>query len=93
VLRDDSNPSGPVTNGKSRRRVAVVRMPAKPRRHVSVVLPVPESTFLAERIERVRIASAEQRAHSLALLERCAATRQRAARSRAERLSSLPQTG
>jgi CRP-like cAMP-binding protein len=93
LLREDSNPSGPLTNGKSRRRVAVVRTPAKARRHVSVVLPVPESMFLAERIERVRIASAEQRAHSLALLERCAATRQRAARSRAERLSSLPQPG
>jgi hypothetical protein len=54
---------------------------------------VPDSTFLAERIERVRIASAEQRAHSVALLERCEATRQRAASARARRLSSRAQAG
>jgi CRP-like cAMP-binding protein len=93
VLREDSNPSGPAPNGKSRRKVAVIRTPTKSGHHVSVVLPIPESTFLAERIERVRIASAEQRAHSIALLERCAATRQRAERSRAARLSSLARAG
>jgi hypothetical protein len=70
-----------------------MRAPTKPRRYVSVVPAAPGLMFLIERIERVRIAGAEQRAHSIAPLERCEATRQRAARTRAARLRSLAQTG
>jgi hypothetical protein len=86
LLHPDSNPSTPAVDGNGRSGVAAVRTLGAVRGAQIVVAP-PDVAFLAERIERVRAASAQQRARSLALLARCEATRARM-NERAEALSS-----
>ncbi len=78
MLHPSSNPSGPAVdgNGNGKPGVAAVRTLGA-MRGVEIVVTPPDAAFLAERIERVRVASAQQRARSLALLARCEATRAR----------------
>jgi CRP-like cAMP-binding protein len=73
MLHPGSNPSEPAVNGNGQPGVATVRTVGAIR-PLEIVVARPD---LAERIERVRAASAQQRARSLALLARCEATRAR----------------
>jgi CRP/FNR family transcriptional regulator, cyclic AMP receptor protein len=80
MLRPDSNPSAPATNGGKPLGIAATDGATGRRRMATVVVVAPANTAaLAERIARVRAASAAQRARSAILVERSRATRQRAA--------------
>jgi CRP-like cAMP-binding protein len=86
MLHPNSNPSGPAVDGNGKPGVATVRTVGA-MRAVEIAAALPDAAALAERIERVRAASAQQRARSLALLARCESTRARM-NERARRLSS-----
>jgi CRP/FNR family transcriptional regulator, cyclic AMP receptor protein len=76
MLHPRSNPSVPAMDGNGKPGVVTVRTLGA-MRAVEIVVAPPDAAFLAARIERVREASAQQRARSLALLARCEATRAR----------------
>jgi CRP/FNR family transcriptional regulator, cyclic AMP receptor protein len=93
VLRADSNPStasdvvavapgiAAVADGSRKLSLRVISAPAAAQA---------QGLALAERIELLRAASAQQQARTLALLARCEATRARATDGRRGRLSSEP---
>jgi CRP-like cAMP-binding protein len=86
MLHPRSNPSASAVDGNGKPGVAAVRALGA-MRAVEIVVATPDAAFLAARIERVREASAQQRARSRALLARCEATRARM-NERARALSS-----
>jgi CRP/FNR family cyclic AMP-dependent transcriptional regulator len=88
VLRPDSNPSQPPTNGHRLPGVVALATVMPRRAFDTTVLARSERAFLADRIARVRDASAQQRERSVEILARCRATRERAAHARAARVSS-----
>jgi CRP/FNR family transcriptional regulator, cyclic AMP receptor protein len=90
VLRVDSNPSSPSTDGRTRSGVGAVKALDGAARVSPILSERPDAAFLAERIERIRIASAQQRARSAAILALCEATRDRALSAPAGRLNSQP---
>jgi CRP-like cAMP-binding protein len=91
LLRPDSNPSQPSTNGSGRLGIASLAAAVPDRRDDGAALATPpQSASLAERIERVHAASAQQRARSAAILARCEDTRTRVLKLRAGQLSSRP---
>jgi CRP/FNR family transcriptional regulator, cyclic AMP receptor protein len=93
VLRADSNPSAASIAVDATPGIATVNGGARavPLRLVSAPAAAQaQSLDLAERIERLRNASAQQQARTLALLARCEATRARTLRGRSTRVSSQP---
>jgi CRP/FNR family cyclic AMP-dependent transcriptional regulator len=88
VLRADSNPSGPRVTRVARPGVAAIAdtEPAGP--HLRPRPAHPEGVILAERVERLEIVTAQERARTVALLARCDVTSARAGDD--ERLSSAP---
>jgi len=90
ILRHDSNPSRPASDGNG--PVPVVALlpglaPRPPRpRHMDTARL--DATLLAERVQRVHVLSNEQLARSQEILRRCAATRALTMRTRALRVSS-----
>jgi CRP/FNR family cyclic AMP-dependent transcriptional regulator len=92
MLRPDSNPSAPATNGDERTGIALMRGANSRRRTASMVVaaPAPPETraALAKRLERLHAASAAQRARSAILIERSRVTRELIAARRGEDLSS-----
>jgi hypothetical protein len=92
VLRPDSNPSMASGEAVAAPGIAAIATRSRrlPLRLVTPAAAQPQSLALAERIERLRAASAQQQARTLALLARCEATRSRAVHGRNGRLSSPP---
>jgi CRP/FNR family cyclic AMP-dependent transcriptional regulator len=91
MLRPDSNPSAPAVNGNGANGIAVVRAANSRRRVASIVAATsPDASALAARVERVRAASARQRARSAIIVERSRATRRRSEIRRRQRLKSRP---
>ena len=93
ILRADSNPS--VASGDAPAVPGIAEIATRSRRlplrlAVAPAATQPQGLALAERIERLRNASAQQQARTLALLARCEATRSRALHGRSGRLSSPP---
>jgi CRP/FNR family transcriptional regulator, cyclic AMP receptor protein len=89
LLHHDSNPSGPLRNKHDGAPgiAAIASFPMR-RRSAPLALPPPETIYLAERIERLRVSSTQQLARSGLLLERCRDTRKIIAAARTARLSS-----
>jgi CRP/FNR family cyclic AMP-dependent transcriptional regulator len=90
MLRLDSNPSAPAVNGNGPRGIAVMRAANSRRRVASIVATSADASALAERVERVRAASARQRARSAVIVERSRATRRRSEIRRRQRMKSRP---
>jgi hypothetical protein len=88
VLRPDSNPSQPPTNGERAPGVTALATVTRRRDSTNAVITPRERAFLADRVARLRTASAQHHARSVEILARCQATRERAARARAVRLRS-----
>jgi hypothetical protein len=88
LLRHDSNPSGPPRDGGLAPGVAGIATFPMRSRPTRLAIPAPETIYLAERIERLRISSTQQLARSGALIERCQDTRRIVAAGRTARLSS-----
>lgn len=88
LLRHDSNPSGPPRDGGLAPGVAGIATFPMRSRPTRLAIPAPETIYLAERIERLRISSTQQLARSGALIERCKDTRRMVAAGRTARLSS-----
>jgi Crp-like helix-turn-helix protein len=88
MLRADSNPSRPHVRALAEPGIAAIPDTASPEsRFVPARLRNPEAAILAERVEHLKIVTAQQRARTVALLARCRAT---ATRADDERLSSTP---
>jgi len=77
ILRHDSNPSMPASNGDRPIPVVTVLQDVAPR--LVHPRPVPtgriDSRILAERVQHVRLLSSQQVERSVEILQRCAATR------------------
>jgi CRP-like cAMP-binding protein len=84
VLRVDSNPSSPPELSHARSGIAAVTLIGAGN-GTAIVVTRPDGAILAERSERARAASEQQRERSQLVLERCRATRARATRIRTER--------
>jgi hypothetical protein len=88
LLRRDSNPSeAPRKDVDGSGVIGIATFPMR-QRPAPLALPAPETVYMAERIERLRVESSQQLARSVELLKRCEATRLRATSSRNARLSS-----
>jgi CRP/FNR family transcriptional regulator, cyclic AMP receptor protein len=89
LLRADSNPSAASAGVAEAPGIAeIAGSRSRPLRLVGAPAATqPLSLVLAERVEQLRDASAQQQARTLALLARCEATRARAVRGRGGRLS------
>jgi CRP/FNR family transcriptional regulator, cyclic AMP receptor protein len=93
ILRADSNPSMASDDAPAAPGIAAIATRSRRLPLRLVIAPAatqPQGLALAERIERLRNASAQQQARTLALLARCEATRSRAIHGRSGRLSSPP---
>jgi CRP/FNR family transcriptional regulator, cyclic AMP receptor protein len=93
VLRADSNPSSLKAIGTTTPGVAAIatsngRLPL--RVEIAPAATRARSAFLAERVERLRSACAQEQARTLELLARCEATRANAAGGRRVQLSPAP---
>jgi hypothetical protein len=86
VLRVDSNPSAAPELSHARSGITGVTLIGAGN-GTAIVVARPDGAILAERSERARAASEQQRERSQLVLERCRATRARATRIRTERAS------
>jgi CRP/FNR family cyclic AMP-dependent transcriptional regulator len=90
LLRADSNPAQPSVDGLPALGIASFGAAVSVSHVGAVFVASSDGAFLAERIQRVRANSVQQRARSHAILARCEATRDFALKARAKWLSSQP---
>jgi CRP-like cAMP-binding protein len=88
LLSPESNPSTSPRDGAERPGIGTVAWAPPHLQPVPLTLRGLDTALLAERVERLRIASSQQLTRSVDLLERCEATRQVTSAARSARLRS-----